>query len=311
MKTEPRVRFGVRIHQGGYDYDSLRRVWLEADRLGYYSATLYDLLNVPTLECWTTLTAMAAQTRSIRLVPLTLANPYRHPAVLAKMAATLDVISGGRLELGIGAGGSEGDHGASGLDFPPTPVRVAMLEEAVQVAKKLWSGSRVSFEGQYYRLADAVCQPTPLQRPGPPVLIGGHGEDHLLRTAAAHADICNMRFDMSLEGHRRKREVLDAHCGNVGRDVSEIEVSHNANVFIAEDGASVRAVLGAAAAGRGMSLDEFEAQMGNAVIGTPEQCVRQLRRYIDTGITYFFLLFPHPLALDQLRLFADRVMPYF
>ena len=311
MKGESGAKFGVRIHQGGYEYESLRRVWLEADRLGYYSATLYDLLNVPTLECWTTLTAMAAQTRRIRLVPLTLASPYRHPAVLAKMAATLDVISGGRLELGIGAGGSEGDHRASGLDFPSTPVRVAMLEEAVQMAKKLWSGSRVSFEGRYYRLADAICQPTPVQKPGPPILIGGHGEDHLLRAAAAHADICNMRFDMSLDDHRHKRGVLIAHCRNVGRDVSEIDVSHNADVFIGESDSAVRAMLSAAAAGRGLPLEEFRAQMEHAIVGTPEQCVRQLTRYVDAGITYFFLLFPHPIALDQLRLFADRVMPYF
>ena len=134
--TSRRIRFGVRIHQGGYSYTDLRDVWREADRLGFYSATLYDLMNTPTLECWTTLSALASETSRIRLVPMVLANLYRHPAVLAKMAATLDVISNGRLELGIGAGGDEGDHAAFGLDFPDAPTRVAMLEESVDLSSE-------------------------------------------------------------------------------------------------------------------------------------------------------------------------------
>ena len=113
-----KVKFSVRIHQGGYSYQTLRRIWIEADRLGYYSATLYDLLNVPTLECWTTLSALAAETSRIRLTPLVLANTYRHPTVFAKMASTLDVISNGRLEVGIGAGGGRGGPSGFGPGFP-------------------------------------------------------------------------------------------------------------------------------------------------------------------------------------------------
>ena len=131
MKNK-KVKFGVRIHQSGYTYESLRRIWTEADKLGYHSATLYDLLNVPALECWTTLSALAADTERIRLTPLVLANPYRPPALLAKMASTLDVISGGRLELGIGAGGGEADHIASGLPFP---VYVSSGEDAGRVRR--------------------------------------------------------------------------------------------------------------------------------------------------------------------------------
>ena len=123
------VKFAVRIHQRDYSFDELKRVWTTADRLGYHSATLYDLMNAPALECWTALSALAAATERIRLTPLVLANPYRPLALLAKMAATLDVISGGRLELGIGAGGGRGDHLASGYPFPSTRERVDMLEE--------------------------------------------------------------------------------------------------------------------------------------------------------------------------------------
>ena len=137
----------------------LRRIWQDADRLGYYSATLYDLLNAPTLECWTTLAALAAETGRVRLTPLVLANTYRHPSVFAKMASTLDVISNGRLEVGIGAGGSRGDHAASGLEFPSTPVRVRMLEESVEMMKRLWTEDEVAFEGSYYTLNGAEERP--------------------------------------------------------------------------------------------------------------------------------------------------------
>ena len=311
MSSPPPVRFAVRIHQGGYSYADLRKVWIEADRLGYYSASLYDLLNVPTLECWTTLSALAAETSRIRLVSLVLANLYRHPAVLARMAATLDVISGGRLELGIGAGGDETDHATSGLPFPSTRVRVAMLEEAVAVITRLWSGGRVTFEGQHYRLENAICNPAPVQIPRPPVLIGGHGERHLLRALARHGDIANMRFDMDLEDHRRARRIIDDHRREAGRDPSQIDISHNATVLIAEDRAALDALLSHEANQSGIPVEAYRASLGNAMVGTPEECVARLQSYLDAGISYFFLLFPHPIDLGQLRLFADRVMPHF
>ena len=194
------INFIVRLHQGGFDYAYLREVFRAADGLGYDGASLYDLLGIPTLECWTTLSALAAETERIGLIPMVLANLYRHPATLAKMAATLDVISDGRVVLGIGAGGGEGDHKAYGLPYPSTRERVAMLGEAVHVIRLLWSGERVSFEGEYYRLDNALCDPAPVQRPGPPILIGGSGERHLLRAAAQYADITNMRADMSVDG---------------------------------------------------------------------------------------------------------------
>ena len=227
------VKFSVRIHQGGYDYETLRRIWKDADRLGYYSATLYDLLNVPTLECWTTLSALAAETSSIRLTPLVLANTYRHPAVFAKMASTLDVISNGRLEVGIGAGGGRADHAAVGLDFPSTSVRVRMLEESIEMMKRLWAEEEVTFQGSHYTLTKARNDPSPVQKPHPPFLIGGHGERRLFRAVARHADICNAGFEMSLDEHKASLDALGEHCRNVGRDISEIEVSHNTRVVIA------------------------------------------------------------------------------
>ena len=306
-----RVRFAVRIHQGGLSYDDLRRVWLEADRLGYYAASLYDLLNAPTLECWTTLSVLAAESERIRLVPLVLANGYRHPAVLARMVSTLDVISAGRVELGIGAGGDGEDHRSSGISFPSTRVRIEMLEETVALITALWSGGRVSFEGRYYRLDGAVCDPAPVQRPRPPVLIGGHGERYLMRALARHGDIANMRFDMDLEQHDRARRIIDQHCLEAGRDPAEVDVSHNATIIVGEYPEEVDERLRREADLKGVSVDLYRASLGNAVIGTPEQCTAQIRRYVDAGINYFFLLFPQPIELRDLRLFAARVMPHF
>ena len=137
LANNNKVKFGVRVHHGGYSYGDLRRIWTTADRLGYHSASLYDLLSIPALECWTTMAALAAETRQIRFLPLVLANLYRDPGLLAKMGATLDVLSDGRLELGIGAGGDGPDHRAYGLPFPSARQRVEMLEEAIEAIESL------------------------------------------------------------------------------------------------------------------------------------------------------------------------------
>ena len=306
-----KVKFGVRIHQSGYSYDSLRRVWTEADRLGYHSATLYDLLNVPTLECWTTLAALAEATERIRLTPLVLSNPYRPPALMAKMSSTLDVISGGRLELGIGAGGGGADHLASGYTFPSTPVRVRMLEEAMEVIKRLWTQPQVDFQGDFYTLKQAVNEPKPVQRPHPPVLIGGHGETHLLRAVAKHADICNIGFEMSLEEHQAKLQVLQDHCRETGRNPEEIEVTHNTRILIAENHREFDQLAAHAAGLANMTTSAYKDSLGKAIAGTPDQCIQQLARYVESGITYFFLLFPDPISSESLELCARKVMPHF
>ncbi|MCY3543092.1 MAG: LLM class flavin-dependent oxidoreductase [Chloroflexi bacterium] len=309
LETSP--NFIVRLHQGGCDYAYLRRIFQAADALGYDGASLYDLLGIPTLECWTTLSALAAETERIRLIPMVLANLYRHPATLAKMAATLDVISDGRLVLGIGAGGGEGDHKAYGLPYPSTRERARMLSEAAQVIRLLWSGERVSFDGEYYRLDNALCDPAPAQHPSPRLLIGGHGERYLLRVAAQHADITNMHADMSIAEHHTKRRVLHVHCRAVGRDPSAVSLSHNASVFIGKDEAAVDAMLAEHATRHGISPQRFKANLGNAIVGTPQQCIDQLRQYTDYGIRWFFLLFPEPVSVGNLELFASEVMPEF
>ncbi len=311
MVIERQVRFGVRVHQSGYSFEDLKAIFTQADRLGYYSATLYDLLNIPALECWTTLSALAAVTERIRLAPMVLANLYRPPALLAKMSATLDVISGGRLELGIGAGGGRGDHLASGIPFPSTSQRVDMLEEAVELIKRLWVGDKVDFSGRYYHLSQASVQPKPVQKPHPPVIIGGHGENYLLRAVARHADICNIGSGLTLEEHRQKLAVLEQHCQAVGRDFSQIEVSHNAGVLIAETSSDLERRVIQRAQAVNLTPEEFQKELSRYICGTPDQCVRQIQEYVEHGISYFFLIFPDPVSSQDLRLFAEEVMPRF
>ena len=307
----PQVKFCVRVNQGGYSYPELSRIWRDADRLGYYAASLYDLLTVPALECWTTLSALGAQTENLRLIPMVLANLYRHPVLTAKMAATLDVITNGRVVLGIGAGGGRGDHRAAGISFPPTFVRVEMLEEAVEVIKRFWTQPGAEFQGRYYSLDGASCDPPPVQSPYPPILIGGHGERYLLRAAARHADICNIGQDMSLEEHREKLGVLERHCQRAGRDAAEIEVTHNARVVIAADDRDFGRVVERAAAGEHATAEEYRASLVKSIAGTPQQCVARIQEYVDAGINFFFLVFPHPAPTESLELFAREVMPHF
>ena len=305
------VKFGVRMHQHGYNFDDLKRVWTQADRLGYHSATLYDLLNAPALECWTALSALAALTDRIRLTPLVLGNTYRPPALLAKMSSPLDVISGGRLELGIGAGGGTGDHRASGLHFPSTAERVRMLEEAVELIKRSWTEPKATFQGKYYSLDGSINEPKPVQQPHPPVLIGGHGETHLLRSVAGHADICNIGFEMSLEEHRSKMEIVRRHCDDLGRDPSEIEITHNTRVVIGESEQEFESLVAQGAASANVSLADYKRSQSGAIAGTPEQCIQQLSSYIGEGIHYFFVLFPDPIPDASLDLFAKEVMSHF
>jgi len=311
MVLERQVRFGVRVHQSGYSFDDLKTIFTQADRLGYYSATLYDLLNIPTLECWTTLSALAALTERIKLAPMVLANLYRPPALLAKMSATLDVISGGRLELGIGAGGGRGDHAASGIPFPSTSQRVDMLEEAAELIKRLWVEDKVDFSGRFYHLKQASVKPAPVQKPHPPVIIGGHGETYLLRAVAKHADICNIGIGLTLEEHRQKLAVLERHCHQVGRDFSQIQVTHNARVLIAETSPDLDHRITQQAQAANLTVAQFQEELSRYITGTPDQCVGQIQDYVDQGISYFFLIFPDPINSQDLRLFAEEVMPRF
>lgn len=193
-------------------------------------------LDVPINECWTVLAGIAAAVPRLRLGPLVTGNTYRHPAVLAKMAATVDQISGGRVVLGLGSGWQENEHKAYGIEFSTIPGRLARLDEACQVIRGLFSGDRTDFDGRYYQMRGAPLSPKPVQSPLP-LLVGGGGEKVTLRITANYADEWNVWADVETLKH--KMAVLDAHCEDLGRDPAEIKRSAQAMVFLSDDPAEV------------------------------------------------------------------------
>lgn len=306
------VKFNVRVNQYRYSYEDLLRIWQEADRLGYYSASLFDLLTVDALECWTALTALLAQTQRIRAVPMVLANPYRHPVLTAKMAATLDVISGGRVTLGIGAGGSRSDTENSGLPFLSTRERCEMLEESLTIIRRLWTEPSVDFDGKHYRVSGASVEPKPTQSPAPPILVGGHGPRYVLPTIGRTADICNVGSNDTVEQHRGYAAIIRQAAEAAGRDPDSIELTHNADCVIAPSQREYERLVARLAAEAGMTATAYRAErLRNTLSGTPEQICDRLSEYVEFGIRYFFVVFPNPAPSEMLALFAEEVMQRF
>ena len=312
VTNNPPVKFNVRVNQYRYSYEDLQRVWLDADRLGYYSASLFDLLNTDALECWTTLTALLAQTERIRALPMVLANPYRHPALLAKMAATLDVISGGRVTIGIGAGGSRSDTRSSGLSFPSTGERCEMLEESVRFIRRLWTEPSVTFNGRYYSIDGASIQPKPVQQPTPPILVGGHGPRYVLPAIGRIADIANVGNNDTVNDHRWHQSIVFRAAEDAGRDPSAIEWTHNADCVIAPTQREYDALVAQLAEQAGVTAHEYQSQrLQNTLSGTPEQVADRVNEYVEFGIRYFCIVFPNPAPSETLALFANEVMAKF
>ena len=312
ISDQPSVKFNVRVNQYRYSYADLLRIWQEADRLGYYSASLFDLLTVDALECWTTLTALLAQTERIRAVPMVLANQYRHPVLTAKMAATLDVISGGRITLGIGAGGSRSDTEHSGLPFPSTRQRCEMLEESLTIIRRLWTEPSVNFDGKHYRVSGASVEPKPTQSPAPPVLVGGHGPHYVLPAIGRTADICNVGSNDTVEQHRGYAGIIRQAAEAAGRDPDSIELTHNADCVIAPTQRDYERLVARLAGEAGMTASTYQAdRLRNTLSGTPEQICDRLGEYVEFGIRYFFVVFPNPAPSETLALFAGEVMSRF
>ena len=229
--------------------------------------------SAPWPEAWTTLTGVGALVPRLRLGTLVTGNTYRHPAVLAKMAATLDHMTGGRVVLGLGSGWQENEHQQYGIPFYTVRERLERLDEACAVIKALFSESKASFDGRFYQLEDASLEPKPVQRPLP-LLIGGGGEKRTLRITARHADAWNVWGDVAILRH--KMEILDRHCADLGRDPKAIRRTAVALLFMSDD-------------------EKYLEQMRSAdiamptVIGTPEEVRETLDAYASIGVDEFIV----------------------
>lgn len=237
-----RLRFGIKTSPQFTTYQDVLRVWREADEVPriahawvfdhFVPRVLSDDPSGPVLESWTLLSALAAQTSRLRLGVMVSGNTFRHPAVLAKMAATVDHVAHGRLDVGIGAGWMPAEHAMYGIPLPAPVERIQRLGEACEVMRRLWTEEVATFAGRYYTLREARCEPKPVQQPHPPLVIGGSGERRTLQVVAQYANIWNfevapteMFTDAPIERFAHKNAVLDAYCADIGREPTEIERS--------------------------------------------------------------------------------------
>lgn len=305
------LKFGVGLPQGWVmdlagikdpveAYEAMTRVAQTADELGFSSVWLADHFHtVPqpvqekVFECWTTTAALARDTKRVRIAQVT-CNGYRNPALLAHMASTVDVLSHGRLDFGIGAGWYEHEYRAYGYDYPDAPGRLRRLREAVQVILAMWTQEEAVFEGTYYQVRGAINQPKGVQKPHIPLLIGGGGEQVTLKLVAQYADACNIYGD--LETIQRKYAILKQHCETVGRDYDSIRRTAGGFCAIGETEARARAKIDPALLGR--------PSFAGAMIGTPDTIRKRLAELEAAGVQEVVLSFPDVLQLESLRFFA-------
>jgi alkanesulfonate monooxygenase SsuD/methylene tetrahydromethanopterin reductase-like flavin-dependent oxidoreductase (luciferase family) len=247
--------------------------------------------SAPTLECWTSLTYLAALFPGYQVGSLVLSQSFRNPALIAKMMATLQVLTAGRLIAGIGAGWKRDEYLAYGYEFPPFHTRAEQLEEAVQILRLMWTRSPATFTGKHYSICAAACEPLP--QPPPPLLIGGGGEEVTLRVVAKYADWMNITF-ADPATYSRKLEILKKHCADAGRDFGAITKSLWAYVSLTRDGVRPPPIRG----------NRY------VIYGTPAAVRAVLQRFVDLGVQHFMLRFMDFPDVRGASLFLDEVLPY-
>jgi F420-dependent oxidoreductase-like protein len=325
VKLLSRLKFGLVIPQGWRwleyngtsaikQYHFSKKIIHLADILGYNSAYAYDHLWGGAIfkanriknffECFTLLSSLLTITDKIRIGQIVTSNSYRNPALLAKMISTMDVISNGRMELGIGAGWYKDEYLTYGYEYPAASIRINQLNEALNIIKLLWKQKTSTFSGEYYSIKDAVCNPKPIQKPHPPIMIGGTGEKYLLKTVARHADRYNHPF-ASPSDIRRRLYILKEHCDTIGRHYLDIERSVVIRCLIRESEEEINHDI-AKAKTKNESSEVFKKRL-SAIVGTPEEVTSKLNEYTDLGITHFIL---HFVGLNEksLKLFYSKII---
>jgi F420-dependent oxidoreductase-like protein len=254
-----------------------------------------------TFECWTSVAALARDTKRVRIGQMVTCNSYRNPALLAKMASTVDVLSHGRLELGIGAGWYEHEYRAYGYPYPRAGERLRQLREAVQIILAMWTQEEATFEGTYYQVKGAINQPKGAQKPHIPLLIGGGGEKVTLKLVAQYANACNVGGDIATIKH--KLAVLRQHCDEVGRDYNSIK-----RTILIDDCAIAETEEVALAKLTPDQRNNLEEMRKTSLIGTPAMIRQRLAEYEEAGIQEIVIRFVDATRLESIRLFARECM---
>lgn len=317
------MRFGLQKPNFNFDYrdddtsqiiDSLKKLATTAENNGFDSFWVMDhfhqipmigKVEEPMLESWTTLSVVAGLTTKIKLGTLVTGIMYRYPAVLAKVAATLDVLSKGRLFMGIGAAWNEDESHAYGIHFPPASERLSRLEEAIQIIRKMWTEEpSASFNGKYYQIRNAYCNPKPIQKPSPPILVGGGGERKTLKIVAKYADACNL-FG-SAETVKRKLNILKEHCKTIGRDYDSILKTKLAIIVVDDDKQTSEKKIEQIF--KGMPEEQIREF---AIYGTPEEVLRQIELFEQVDIQYLIVDLDPTRELEALDVFANKIIKKF
>ncbi len=300
----PGLRHGVFVPQGWkleYTGWSASDAWARSvelarrsEELGYDHLWVYDHVETvprrePThvFEAFTMLAALAQHTTRIRLGQLVTCVGYRNVGLLAKEAACVDVYSGGRLILGLGAGWYDREYQAYGYDYPPDRERLALLDEALSVIPRLWSEDTVDFAGKHVHFDGAYCDPKPVQSPRPPILVGGGGEKVTLRIAARHADATN--WQVGLESFVRKSKLLEGYCAEVGRPFDSISRTHGPDCRIFDSDAEARAWCESPGGGHLWGVAHIDAYLADNLVGTVEQVMAKAQAFVDAGCREFIL----------------------
>jgi F420-dependent oxidoreductase-like protein len=307
-----KIQFGLTIPQGwrGGDlpleeennpikqFAFSKEIAITADKLGFDSIYAYDHLmpffkddtekNI--FECFTLLSATATITNKIKIGQIVTCNSYRNPALLAKMLSTLDVISNGRTELGIGAGWYEKEYAAYGYDFPSHVIRIRQLDESISIIKELWTRRSATFSSRDYVVKDAICNPKPIQKPHPIIMVGGSGERYLLKVVAKHADRYNKFFGSPKE-LKKKIAILKEHCNTLGRDFKQIQHSVVLPCIITESQEGANEILARYKRNDKTIKEYLDYLVGGITIGIPEKIIKGLNEYIEIGVTHFIIHF--------------------
>lgn len=332
------VKFGVLVPQGWHfdldtiddpieQFEAMVRVAKEAERLKLDSIWLYDHFHtVPApeletvFECWISTSALARETENIRIGQMVTCNSYRNPALLAKMASTVDVLSHGRLDFGIGAGWYDHEYNAYGYPYPDGPERLRMLREALQIFHAMWKEPYATFHGEHYHIDGAMNEPKGVQKPHPPIWIGGGGEKVTLKLVAQYGDACNIG-GRDPENYKRKFGIVKQHCEDVGRDYNEIIKSAEVFTHIALPGQTKESATAkprrdvSRLVGHDVSLEEFTNGSFRGyppgVIGNTQEVIDAYGEIIDAGAEYIIAYLTDIVHLDTLQAFAEEVVPAF
>ena len=321
-----RLRFGLFVPQGWIldlvdiedpieQFETMSRVAKTAEHLGFDSIWLFDHFHTyhrpvleTTFECWTSTAALARDTSRIRIGQMATCNAYRNPALLAKMASTVDVLSHGRLDFGIGAGWYQHEFEAYGYTFPPVPERLRMLEESLQVIRAMWTEPYASFAGEHYHVAGAINQPKGVQQPHPPIWVGGSGERVTLRLAARYGDATNFGGHLDdLEWYHHKFDVIRGHCEAIGREPDDLIRSSDVETSLVRPGDDPELLTRRYR--RDQTLAEYRS---HAIVGGPQEIIDAYGRLIDAGVNYIIVADVPGLArLEVLEALAQDVLPAF